>query len=139
MSFLKKILTLFQTETPNSNLKDKDELLGIWENDLDDGSGLHAIWGWSFRFMDDGTGMHYYWVEGELQYNMTFNWLRINESTIKIKFKDETEWSIINYSLEKIDGPYNTKLLRLTDSNYVPCSPSEIGFWNFHGALFRHV
>ena len=37
-----------------------DILIGIWENDLDDLSGLHAIWGWAYEFFKDGFGGYSY-------------------------------------------------------------------------------
>ncbi len=42
----------------------QDELLGFWENDAEDGSGLHAIWGYGIEFFENGEGVsHNYFYE----------------------------------------------------------------------------
>jgi hypothetical protein len=116
-----------------------DVLVGLWENELDDSSGLHAIWGWSFRFEEDGTGMYHYWTESELTYQIPFSWTRHNQNTIMTKYRDDVNWSAIEYTLQIVDGPYDSKLLKLTDSNYIPNDLGNEGFWNCFGAIFKNV
>lgn len=117
----------------------KDILLGIWENDLDDGSGLHAIWGWSFDFKADGTGKYSYWNKSKLELEMLFEWRRVSVTKIQIKYQDDDEWSTVEYALSEIDGPYNSKLLKLIDINYQPHDHWTEGFWDAPGALFKHL
>jgi hypothetical protein len=139
LAFIKKIFSsLFINKSP-AIVKQKDELIGLWENDLDDGSGLHAIWGWSFRFNEDGSGTYYYWSEQKLQSEIAFSWYRINEHSIKAKYADGEEWRLIEYSLKIVAAPYSGKLMQLTDNNYVPTDLSEVGFWDCFGAIFKVV
>ena len=42
--------------TATTILDEKDELLGFWENDLYDGSGLRGIWGFGTEFLANGEG-----------------------------------------------------------------------------------
>jgi hypothetical protein len=140
MEFFRKIMSLVNTNKLPSNFSEKnDELIGLWGNGLDDGSGLHAIWGWSFRFDKDGSGTYYYWSEQKLQYETPFFWSRINPSSIKAKYSDDEDWTIIEYTIKIIDAPYSGKLLQVTDNNYTPTDLSEVGFWNCFGAIFKAV
>ena len=133
-------MSLVNTNKPKTNFSEKgDELIGLWENGLDDGSGLHAIWGWSFRFDKDGSGTYYYWSEQTLQYETPFSWSRINQNSINAKYSHDEDWTIIEYTIAIIDAPYSGKLLQLTDNNYTPTDLSEIGFWNSFGAIFKAV
>ncbi|MFI5131712.1 MAG: hypothetical protein ACHQFX_17040 [Chitinophagales bacterium] len=118
---------------------EKDELIGLWENDLDDGSGLHAIWGWSFRFNEDGSGIYSFWSEQKLQSETQFFWSRISLSSIKAKYPDDEDWTIIEYTTKIIDAPYSGKLVKLTDNNYTPTDLSKDGFWDCFGAIFKSV
>lgn len=117
----------------------KDEVVGIWENDLDDGSGLHAIWGWSFHFKEDGTGIHYSWDESKLTSEILFVWQRISSSTILAKYNDADELDKIEYTIIKVNGPYSSKLLKLTDKNYKPNDFCSEGFWGCCGAIFKVI
>jgi hypothetical protein len=121
------------------NKTSKDEMIGLWENDLDDGSGLHAIWGWSFLFNEDGSGTYYYWSEQKLQWETPFSWRRIQPGIIQAKYEDDEDWTTIEYSLAIVNAPYSGKLLKLTDNNYVPGDLSDVGFWNSYGALFKEI
>ena len=138
MNLLKKLFSFHNlNKTAPQNLGEKDELVGLWENDLDDGSGLHAIWGWSFRFNENGSGTYYYWTGQKLHSETTFSWIRINQNSIKAKYDDDETWTIIEYSLQIIDAPYSGKLTKLTDNNYVPTDLGKEGFWDSFGAVFK--
>lgn len=117
----------------------KDEIVGIWENDLDDGSGLHAIWGWSFHFKEDGTGIHYSWDESKLSSEIPFVWQRISSNKILAKYNDADEWNKIEYTIIKVNGPYLIKLLKLIDKNYKPNDFCSEGFWGCCGAIFKVI
>lgn len=138
LHLLQKLLSFFNlNKTAPQNLVEKDELVGLWENDLDDGSGLHAIWGWSFRFNENGSGTYYYWSNQKLHSETAFSWVRINQNSIKAKYDDDETWTIIEYSLQIIDAPYSGKLTKLTDNNYVPTDLGKEGFWDCFGAVFK--
>jgi hypothetical protein len=140
LNFLRKIfLSVSTNRSAQRNSGEKDELIGLWENDLDDGSGLHAIWGWSFRFNEDGSGTSYYWSEQKLQSENQFLWSRISPSSIKAKYSDDEEWIIIEYTIKIVDAPYSGKLIKLTDNNYTPTDFSQDGFWGRFGAIFKTV
>ena len=140
MKFLRKIFSSLNINSPAKPIiKVKDELIGLWENDLDDGSGLHAIWGWSFQFNEDGSGTYYYWSEQKLDSEIPFSWSRINQNSITAKYEDDEDWVTIEYSLKIINAPYSGKLIQLTDNNYVPTDLSEKGFWDCFGAIFKSI
>jgi hypothetical protein len=126
-------------KSPSQDIDNIDELIGLWENDLDDGSGLHAIWGWSFRFNEDGSGLYSSWQNQKLDDETPFSWSRINSSAIKVKYEDDEEWTIIEYSLKIIDAPYSGKLIKLTDNNHVKTDLSEEGFWGCFGAIYKVI
>ncbi len=126
---------LHKDETKDS-LHQQDELVGLWENDLNDGSGLHGIWGWSFRFNPNGTGLYSYWSQSKLQNQDPFTWERLTGNSIKVKLEKD-EWSIIEYSTTIVDAPYAGKLIKLTDINYEPDDHFKEGFWDYPGAIFR--
>jgi len=129
---LRKIFQSFKT------FKD-DELIGLWENDLDDGSGLHAIWGWSFQFNKDGSGVYYSWNEQKAQDEIQFSWYCLSPSSIKVKYPDEEKWTTIEYTIKIVDASYSGKLLKLTDNNYKSTELSTEGFWGYFGAIFKKV
>lgn len=140
MKFLRKILLLLSPIKPVFKIpQEGDELIGLWENDLDDGSGLHAIWGWSFRFNEDGTGTYYYWSEQKLQSEVPFFWERLSPTSIKARYADDEDWAIIDYTIKIVDAPYLAKLFKLTDNNYEPSEYSSEGFWDCFGAIFKAV
>lgn len=124
-------------KSPSKDIDNSDELIGLWENGLDDGSGLHAIWGWSFRFNEDGSGMYYGWKNQKIDDETPFSWSRMNSSAIKVKYEDDEEWTIIEYSLKIVDGPYSRKLIKLTDNNHVKTDLCEESFWGYFGAIYR--
>lgn len=115
----------------------KDELIGIWKNALDDGSGFHAIWGWSYTFNEDGTGVHFYWNVSKLENEIHFIWERVSANTIKAKFEVDDEWYTIEYTIQIVPAPDAGSLLKLTDNNYKPDELSQVGFWRSFGAIFK--
>ncbi len=140
MKFLKKIFPIFNTKKQTSNIsEEKDELIGVWENDLDDGSGLHYIWGWSFQFNEDSTGNYTYWNEQKIENEIKFSWCRIDQHSVKVKYEDADNWTIIEYSLQVVDAPYAGKLMKLTDKNYVSTDLAKEGFWGCVGAIFKVI
>lgn len=140
MNFLKKIFSLFNKSRHSERSSAiQDELTGLWENDLDDGSGLHAIWGWTFRFNEDGKGMHYYWSNSKTESETPFNWQQSDPETIFAKYHDEKEWTTISYTIQTINAPYSGKLLKLTDNNYKSGDLGKEGFWDCFGAIFKPV
>jgi len=116
-----------------------DRFIGRWENDLDDSSGLHGIWGWAYEFNNDGTGSYYYWSSEDENQNFVFSWERINGNTIKVKHEADQEWTTIEYNISMCDGPYGGKLMKLIDINYIPSDFSKEGFWSSYSALFRQI
>ena len=115
----------------------KDELVGRWENDLDDGSGLHSIWGFSFRFNEDNTGQYSFWGERKLQDETPFDWQRVNSNSIRIRYRNDDEWTTVNYALTVVNAPYSGKLLKLTDIDYKPDEPGAKSIWGYFGAIFK--
>lgn len=115
-----------------------DELLGTWENDLDDGSGFHAIWGLALDFKNDGTFIYTSWHKGKPSHEAIYFWRRININTIEIMNEDE-EWDRIEYTIAKVHGPYNTKLLKLTNNHFVPLNDFPEDFWDYTGPIFMHT
>lgn len=120
-----------------NNPEIKDELIGLWKNDLDNGSGFHAIWGWSYTFNEDGTGMHFYWNVSKLENEIPFVWERVSANTIKARFLDDDEWYTIEYTLQIVPAPDTGSLIKLTDNNYKPDELSQVGFWGSFGAIFK--
>jgi len=140
LNLISKIFPFLHKSTSAREAADvNDELIGLWENDLDDGSGLHAIWGWSYRFNEDGSGVYYYWEDQELQYEIGFSWSRLTPTSIKAKFSNREDWTVIDYTIKTIDAPYSGKLLKLTDNNFVPNDYSAEGFWDNWGAIFKSI
>jgi len=140
LNFIQKIADYLNNYKKNGKpLKGSDEILGLWENDLDDGSGLHGIWGWSFRFNQDGLGIYSYWSDSKLEKTISFDWIRLHQRSIKTKYTNEVEWSKIDYTIKIIDAPYQGKLLKLTDNNYKSNDYSKDGFWGFSGAIFKSI
>lgn len=115
---------------PVSEKYQPDKLIGLWTKE-DDGSGLLAIFGWSYEFRHDGTGVYHFW-EGSNKDNhcFEFEWKRINENTVMVKRSDSINWNTLCYQLEDVSGAYNSKATKLT----------EIGkkdFWNSTEPLFK--
>ncbi|WPQ63464.1 hypothetical protein SIO70_01120 [Chitinophaga sancti] len=91
-----------------------DEILGTWENDLDDGSGLHGIWGWAYEFKADGSGTYYSWDKQTLTHQDKFSWERIGDKAIRKKDTDDYQWETIEYSITIVSAPYSGRLRKLT-------------------------
>lgn len=113
-----------------ARLARKDELTGVWESGLDDGSGLHAVWGWSFRFDPDHTGRYACWDEGKLREERPFAWQRLGQRSIRARYRDGSKWATIEYSLAVVNGPYRSRLLKLADRD-------AEGFWGCHAPVFK--
>ena len=140
MKFLNKIFQSFnRSKSASKNSSKADELVGLWENDLDDGSGLHAIWGWSYQFNENGSGTYYYWDAQALQDEIEFSWSRLSPTCIKMKFSASERWTVIEYTIKIVDAPYSGKLRKLTDNNYVPNDFSSEGFGKAPGAIFKAI
>lgn len=152
LNFIKKIIDLFgrksgnlPSETNTQAVNDiqistpEDEIVGLWENDLDDGSGLHAIWGWSYKFNKDGTGVYYSWSQSKPDDEIPFRWERVSANTIKAKYPDDETWDMIEYTLQIVPAPYAGSLMKLTDNSYTKGEMSREGFWSGYGAVFRHL
>ena len=118
----------------------KDEIVGQWENDLDDGSGLHAIWGYAYVFNEDGTAKSYMWEQGKInnEHTYTFSWKRLGPNTIEVKLDEEDEGEVLEYNITTVNAPYSGKLYKLTDSSYVPDQYNSEGFWNGFGPVFKY-
>lgn len=91
-----------------------DEITGTWENDLDDGSGLHGIWGWAYEFKADGSGIYYSWSKQQLENQSKFTWERLGDNVIRMKDTDDYQWSIIEYTITIVPAPYSGSLRKLT-------------------------
>lgn len=135
--FFTRFFKTKRPDLPGPVKNTSDELTGRWDNDLDDSSGLHAIWGWAYEFKNDGTGIYLSWDSENKNQQSGFLWKRITDNTIHTKFESEDIWTIIEYSISDITGPYNTRLFKLTDNNYTATDFSKEGFWNSFGALFK--
>ena len=118
----------------------QDEIVGEWENDLDDSSGLHAMWGLAYVFNADGTGKSYMWEHGKVndEYTYTYLWKRLGPNTIEIKLDEEDEGDVLEYTITTVNGPYGSELYKLTDSSYVADQYESEGFWNASGPLFKN-
>lgn len=92
--------------------KRKDELIGIWTKE-DDGSGLLNLFGWSLHFLENGIGKSYYW-ESELETIYDFEWQRLDKNSIKLR-RNNKDWEIISYKIEKYIGTYKSKRYKLTE------------------------
>ncbi len=135
---IRKMLNFLKfNKNKKNSFKEEDELIGVWENDLDDGSGLHAIWGWSFKFNADGTGTYSFWSGRKLENEIPFSWSRIGQNSIRAKYLEDEEWYKIEYSIVTVNAPYSGKLLKLTDNNYKPDELSKEGFWDCFGAIYK--
>jgi hypothetical protein len=117
----------------------EDEIVGEWENGLNDGSGLHAFWGYAYIFNEDGTGKSYMWEQGKVndEYTYTFFWKRLGPNTIEVKTEEDDEGEILDYNITTVGAPYGGSLYKLTTSNYVPNEFCNEGFWNVYGPVFK--
>lgn len=95
--------------------KPKDELIGKWLNGADDGSGLNSIWGYGLEFKKAGIGINYNWGSDvpKNEEETNFNWERINNNTIKIRYTSEDEWCEIKYIISDYVGAYNSKYYKI--------------------------
>ncbi len=108
----------------------KDELIGGWYNGADDGSGLNAIWGYGLEFKSNGKGIYHSWgndfeldedetqdsnTETESNIEEGFDWARISDSKVKIKFSKGTndDWEEIEYEISDFTGAYEAKYFRI--------------------------
>lgn len=126
MNIIKKIFRLWKT---------KDELCGDWLTE--DGSGFSVIKGSWIQFKSDGNGKYESWSNNndETSYNLSgeINWNRISENKIEIIEKDNSEKTIIEYKLEKVNN--RIELSNLHSDNV---SKNDIkGFWFFYQVMFR--
>ncbi len=133
------MFNFFNRKTQNTPPLQKDEIVRLWENDLDDGSGLHAIWGYAYKFNDDNTGIYYTWSEQKLDGEMQFKWRRTGDKSIQAKFDDEDDWDLLEYTLTIVDGPYGSRLLKLTDNNESATDLSIYNFWHGFAPVFVHL
>jgi len=150
LNFIKKIKDLFGRNSGNQpsetnsranndiqNSLPEDEIVGVWKNGLDDGNGLHAITGWSYKFNKDGTGVYYSWSESKPDDEIPFMWERVSANTIKARYPDDESWDIIEYTTQIVPAPHAGSLIKLTDNNYTKGEMSRDGFWSGYGAVFR--
>jgi len=103
--------------------KPKDELIGKWLNGADNGSGLNSIWGYGLEFKDSGIGINYNWGSDipKNEEETTFNWERIGNNTIKIRYTSEDKWSEIKYEISDYIGAYKSKyykIVKVGDENF---------------------
>ena len=56
IKLIKRLLS--KSNNADARNTEEDELIGCWENE-DDGSGLHAMWGYGIRFSVAGQGVSY--------------------------------------------------------------------------------
>lgn len=87
-------------------ITENDELLGFWENDLDDSSGLHAIWGHGTEFLPNGQGYDISWGGGKPREEDTFFWQRTGNAQIIIRYGDDDEWETIDYEITDLTRLY---------------------------------
>lgn len=118
---------------------ERDEIVGEWENDLDDGSGLHAIWGFAYVFNEDGTGKSYMWEQSKVndEHTYTYLWKRLGPNTIEVKLEYEDEGEVLEYNITAVNGPYGSKLYKLTTNNYIADQYNSEGFWDGFGPVFK--
>jgi hypothetical protein len=129
ISFIKQ---LFGRKVNASSKAIQDELLGFWENDADDGSGLHAIWGYGIEFLEDGKGFSHYWgSEVEPSDRKTpISWKRDSATNIMIKLDTGDDWRALEYEITDFIGAYNSKHFKLTEKG-------KNGFWNAPEPLYK--
>jgi hypothetical protein len=108
----------------------QDPLLGFWENDADDGSGLHAIWGYGLEFYADGTGVELNWGHDVKEENkkLPFRWKRTGPQTVAIQQDPEDEWEEIEYEIT----PYALSYLQLT-------AKGQEGFWTAPEPICKRI
>jgi hypothetical protein len=123
---------LFSSKSKAFPKKMQDELLGFWENDADDGSGLHAIWGYGIEFLEDGKGFNHNWgSEVDLSdRRIPINWKRNNSTIIMIKFEAEEAWRTLEYEITDFIGAYNSKHFKLAEKG-------KNGFWTAPEPLYK--
>lgn len=116
-----------------------DEIVGEWENGLNDGSGLHGIWGYAYVFKEDGTGESYMWIQGKVddEYTDTFFWKRLGPNTIEVKLEKDGEAEILEYTITTVGAPYGGTLYKLTTNSSVPDQYNSEGFWNDNVPVFK--
>jgi hypothetical protein len=120
---------LSKSSNPGAPDPEQDELIGCWENE-DDGSGLHAMWGFGIKFSAEGEGVNYTWANGLAPEDreQLIIWKRNSEQSISIKFVEDEEWSAIEYEISDFAGGYGAKYHKLTEKGKETfwCSPEPL-------------
>ena len=128
-SMIQKIITFFKSIFVGQG----DELLGVWLNNADDGSGMHMIWGYGMEFKKGEQGRLFSWGMGENsdeESEEAFEWRRITEHTIQIKTVDKEKWDEIDYEITNFIGAYNAPYFKI-----VIKGTNE--FWQSHEPLYK--
>ena len=99
-----------------------DELVGRWDNNVDDLSGFRTmVWGHRFEFDANGMGRRISWG-GPGDRTLEFEWTRMDSKCICVWMQDEEVqdlWEYFHYQLSPHQGPYShyVKLEPLPNSN----------------------
>jgi hypothetical protein len=135
-----KEIELNNDSTPSAAPVPKDEIVGEWEDDLEDSSWLHALWGYAYVFNEDGTGRSCTWEYGKVndEHTYTYFWKRLGPNNIEVKMDEDDEGEVLEYTITTVNIPYGRQLYKLTDSSYVPDEFHSDGFWNGCGPVFKH-
>ncbi|WP_153797384.1 hypothetical protein [Foetidibacter luteolus] len=111
----------------------KDELLGFWENGADDGSGLHAIWGYGVEFLPEGKGFTHHWGGDvpEDEKRIEILWKRNNAKSVSCKYEDGEEWETVEYEITDFIGAYDSPCHKIVEKG-------KNEFWSSPEPLYRH-
>lgn len=104
----------------------KDELLGGWYSHQNDDDAQTSS-GLGLEFLEENKGLYQTWAnqafivddkdeqnEAATETETPFEWQRVDEKTIKIKFLDADNWDTINYKITLHTGEYDILLQQLT-------------------------
>lgn len=118
--------------------QEKDELVGRWETTNE--GGFQIVMGSVLELNADGTGCTESWGHGAdepYEYKQEILWERVATNVIKIKDKEDPDFTLVQYAMEDYTGAYDLKYSKLYELNYYLKQQGLIGFWGIPQELFR--
>ena len=123
----------------------QEVLLGRWETNND--GGIHILYGSVIEFEVDGVGTIYGWGgsndqdnpdDPKYEYKKRIMWSRIDNKTIQIKQIGDEAWTLLEYVISEIQGPYNVQYEKIVSTNFrFDSDLIKEWFWNIPEALYR--
>lgn len=107
-------------------MEQQDELIGFWENDLDDNSGLHNAFGYGIVFLTGGEGIDANWGAGQPYQEDKIVWRRVGPNTIMIKFEQDKEEDTIEYEIANLTNTHGYSRITKKGKEQFWCYPQPM-------------